>query len=89
FAFDVEVLARCVAAGHEVVEFPVMWTDVPGSTFVPSRHGASSFAELFAIAVRVRRLSRSAAADVTVIRPAPVEPELTLLAEPLPLVAES
>ena len=50
FSFDVELLARAHARGARVAEFPVVWTDVPGSTFDPLRHGAGSFAELARIA---------------------------------------
>lgn len=54
FAFDVELLARCQRRGARVTEFPVTWTDVPGSTFVPARHGTQSFRELAQIARRMR-----------------------------------
>lgn len=60
FAFDVEVLARARALGARIDEFPVTWTDVPGSTFDPLRHGAGSFADLALIAWHVRG-GRSAA----------------------------
>ncbi|MGY1914999.1 glycosyltransferase [Blastococcus sp. SYSU DS0973] len=43
FSFDVEFLGRVLAAGHKVVEFPVVWTDVEGSTFHPLQHGLASF----------------------------------------------
>ena len=46
FSFDVEVLGRFQRRGARVVEFPVRWVDVPGSTFVPLRHGLAAFAEL-------------------------------------------
>lgn len=55
FSFDVEVLARAQRRGARVVEFPVTWDDVPGSTFQPMRHGASAFLELAVIARRLRR----------------------------------
>lgn len=54
FAFDVELLALARLHGGRIEEFPVVWTDVPGSTFDPVRHGASSFASLARIAWRVR-----------------------------------
>jgi glycosyltransferase involved in cell wall biosynthesis len=60
FSFDVEVLARARALGARIDEFPVSWTDVPGSTFEPLRHGAGSFADLALIAWHVRA-SRGAA----------------------------
>ena len=40
FSFDVEVLGRAQRRGARIVEFPVDWDDVPGSTFLPARHGA-------------------------------------------------
>jgi glycosyltransferase involved in cell wall biosynthesis len=46
FAFDVELIARCVQMGAEPMEIPVRWRDVDGSTFSVWRHSASSFAEL-------------------------------------------
>jgi dolichyl-phosphate beta-glucosyltransferase len=55
FSFDVELLARAQALGARIDEFPVTWTDVPGSTFDPLRHGAGSFAGLALIAWRTRR----------------------------------
>jgi hypothetical protein len=55
FSFDVEVLARCRELRARVEEIPVVWTDVPGSTFSPLRHGLRSFADLVAIGWRVRR----------------------------------
>ncbi|NYJ01039.1 glycosyltransferase involved in cell wall biosynthesis [Nocardioides thalensis] len=57
FSFDVELLVRLRAAGARIDEIPVTWADVPGSTFVPARHGAGAFAELAAIAWRTRRLA--------------------------------
>lgn len=51
FGFDVELLGRLREAGHDAVEVPVTWTDVPGSTFSPLRHGLRSFTE----AIGVRR----------------------------------
>jgi hypothetical protein len=48
FAFDVELIARCVQLGATPVEIPVRWRDVRGSTFSVWRHSASSFAELAA-----------------------------------------
>lgn len=54
FSFDVEMLARARRAGARIVEFPVAWVDVPGSTFSPVRHGVQSFADLVAIGWRLR-----------------------------------
>lgn len=70
FSFDVELLVRLRAAGARIEEIPVTWVDVPGSTFVPARHGAGAFAELAAIAWRTRRLVAAAPRPATV--PVPV-----------------
>ena len=70
FSFDVELLARCREVKAEVIEFPVDWADVPGSTFSPLRHGLRSFAELVAIAWRLRRRPTVRTVSVTALRPA-------------------
>ena len=69
FSFDVEMLARAKLHGARVAEFPVVWTDIPGSTFVPARHGARSFRDLAQIAwlMREERFAQPLAAI-----PAPV-----------------
>ncbi len=79
FSFDVELLVRLRAVGARIVEIPVTWTDVPGSTFVPARHGAGAFTELAAIAWRTRHLGTPVAGRATAGRsqspmqlPAPV-----------------
>ena len=54
FSFDVELVGLFQRAGARVVEFPVVWVDKPGSTFVPARHGVASFVELGSIAWRLR-----------------------------------
>jgi glycosyltransferase involved in cell wall biosynthesis len=84
FSFDVELLARCRGAGARVEEFPVVWCDVPGSTFSPLRHGLRSFADLAAIGWRVRRRPTSRVVTVTPLRPqlpavAADEPRLDLV----------
>lgn len=66
FSFDVELLVRLRAAGARIDEIPVTWADVPGSTFVPARHGAGAFAELAAIAWRTRRLTPTTGAATLV-----------------------
>jgi glycosyltransferase involved in cell wall biosynthesis len=67
FSFDVELLARAQRRGARIVEFPVTWDDVPGSTFVPLTHGASAFWELALIARRVKRSSDTA--EVAILTP--------------------
>ena len=69
FSFDVELLARSRVRRARVEEFPVVWVDVPGSTFNPVRHGLRSFAELVGIAWRVM-LRPAPATVVTPLRPA-------------------
>lgn len=73
FSFDVELLVRLRAAGARIEEIPVTWSDVPGSTFVPARHGAGAFAELAAIAWRTRRLGDAPVAPARLSVPVPVE----------------
>ncbi|RSS56867.1 glycosyltransferase [Streptomyces sp. WAC01280] len=51
FAFDVELLAQVVRAGRDVVEVPVVWHDVPGSTFSARRDGLRSMADLLRISL--------------------------------------
>ena len=46
FSFDIELIARCRRLGAAPVEIPVLWRDVPGSTFSVWRHSAGSFAEI-------------------------------------------
>lgn len=61
FAFDVELIARCRQLGANVVEIPVNWRDIPGSTFSIRRHSLSAFTELAAIWLALR--ARSSWAD--------------------------
>lgn len=49
FAFDVELLARVQARGHEVIEVPVAWTDVAGSTFSAGRDGLQSMRDVMRV----------------------------------------
>ena len=56
FSFDVEVIGRFQRRGARVTEFPVVWVDVPGSTFVPLRHGFAAFGALAMIAWRLKQL---------------------------------
>jgi dolichyl-phosphate beta-glucosyltransferase len=69
FAFDVELIARCVQLGATPIEIPVRWRDVSGSTFSVWRHSASSMAELV-VAWWVLR-PRPAAVDPVPIRVGP------------------
>jgi glycosyltransferase involved in cell wall biosynthesis len=85
FSFDVELLVLLRAAGARIEEIPVTWVDVPGSTFVPARHGASSFAELAQIAWRTREPSRPLPAPVAL--PSALPAGLAMVV--LPLVAST
>ncbi|QGV78004.1 glycosyltransferase [Streptomyces ficellus] len=51
FAFDVEILAHLLREGRTVVEVPVNWTDIPGSTFSARRHGLRSMTDIIRISV--------------------------------------
>ena len=75
FSFDVELLGRAHRTRRVVVEFPVTWSDVPGSTFDPVRHGVSSFTEIAQIAWRLRTV---APAPVPLQRLRPVLPATTV-----------
>lgn len=57
FAFDLELLGRMSQQGSRIVELPVAWTDVAGSSFRPLRHGAQAFVDL----LRIRRMMRAGA----------------------------
>ncbi len=49
FMFDLEVIARALAAGYRIAEFPVHWTCDRDSRLKPSREMLHTFAELHAI----------------------------------------
>ena len=51
FAFDVEVLARIARTGHKCTELPVVWSDVPGSTFSARRDGLRCLRDLLRITI--------------------------------------
>jgi glycosyltransferase involved in cell wall biosynthesis len=72
FSFDVEIIGRFQRAGARVEEFAVVWVDVPGSTFVPARHGLASFAELGSIGWRLRSLETVPAPEVVWLAPSVV-----------------
>lgn len=46
FAFDVEFLVHIRRAGRSVVEVPVTWSHVPGSTFSARQHGLRTLVDL-------------------------------------------
>jgi glycosyltransferase involved in cell wall biosynthesis len=54
FAFDMEVLARARALDLPIKEFPVEWTDQPGSTFRPLHDGFEVMLDLWALRKAVR-----------------------------------
>lgn len=60
FSFDLELLARLWRSGHTVVELPVVWTDMAGSSFSPLRHGVRSFADTY----RIHRMLASVPQEV-------------------------
>ena len=73
FAFDIELLARCRQHGAELLEIPVNWHDVPGSTFSIGRHSVAAFAEVAAIRLALWRTS--ARAGATAERPSALPSE--------------
>lgn len=60
FAFDVEILARARAAGMQLMELPITWTDSTGSTFAPIKHGIASFREIARVHLLARGFGRVA-----------------------------
>ncbi|MGH9103313.1 MAG: glycosyltransferase, partial [Acidimicrobiales bacterium] len=50
FSFDVEILAQARADGLSILEVPVVWTDLAGSTLRPIRDGVPSLIEAVAVA---------------------------------------
>ena len=54
FAFDVELIARCRQLGADMIEIPVHWRDIPGSTFSAGRHSLPVFTEIARIWLVVR-----------------------------------
>ncbi len=71
FAFDVELIARCRQLGATMIEIPVSWHDVPGSTFSIWRHSLSAFAEMAAIWLALRARSDWADSDAEAALPGP------------------
>jgi dolichyl-phosphate beta-glucosyltransferase len=63
FAFDVELIARCRQLGADMIEIPVNWHDVPGSTFSIWRHSVLAFAEMAAIWLALRGRSSWSGAE--------------------------
>lgn len=57
FAFDVELIARCRQLGADVIEIPVTWRDMPGSTFSVWRHSLGAFTEVGMIWLALRSQS--------------------------------
>jgi dolichyl-phosphate beta-glucosyltransferase len=46
YAFDIELIANCRLLGADMVEIPVTWQDVPGSTFSAWRHSVGACREV-------------------------------------------
>jgi dolichyl-phosphate beta-glucosyltransferase len=63
FAFDVELIARCRQLRADMVEIPVNWRDIPGSTFSVWRHSITAFAEIARIWLALRSQPSWASAD--------------------------
>ena len=71
FAFDVELIARCKQLGADMVEIPVSWRDIAGSTFSVWRHSLTAFAEVAAIWLALRVQSAWTDGDADPVGPAP------------------
>lgn len=70
FAFDIELIARCRQLGADMIEIPVNWRDVPGSTFSIWRHSVPAFAEIAAIWQALRTQPSRADTDSELALPA-------------------
>lgn len=80
FAFDVELLARCRLLGGLIREIPVVWRDVPGSSFSVRRHSFGCLRELATIwwTMRAERRTGHTYPVVAVPRPLPCVPPPSL-----------
>lgn len=67
FTFDVEMLGIAHRWGLRLIEYPVTWADVPGSSFRPLRHGFGSFTDLARVHHRLRKFAPAGVAPVAVI----------------------
>src|SRR6516165_9313915 len=65
FAFDIELIALCQRLGATLIEFPVCWRDMPGSTFSVPRHSAAALRDVAAIWLNHRPGRAGAARAVT------------------------
>ncbi|MBA9007837.1 glycosyltransferase [Thermomonospora cellulosilytica] len=53
FSFDVELLLHCTRRGAAIIDIPVIWHDMPGTTFSMRRHAMSCLRDL----LRIRRMA--------------------------------
>lgn len=67
FAFDVELIARCRQLGATIIEIPVNWRDIPGSTFSVWRHSVMVFAEMAEIWLALRARSSRAGPEAELV----------------------
>ncbi len=81
FAFDVELLMHCRRRGADIIEIPVVWRDVAGSTFSVRRHSAACLLELLRIQLAARHAGRRA--PVVEDLPAAVGPRVIPIADEL------
>lgn len=57
FGFDIELISRARLARLEILEVPVAWRHVPGSTVNPMRDAMTTLADLWGIRSDIRRRS--------------------------------
>ncbi len=85
FAFDIELIARCRLLGATLVEIPVSWQDVPGSTFSARRHSVGACCEVARIWLALHSGSARAWARSAAQAPEPAGPATSLVpGAPLP-----
>jgi len=68
FAFDIELIALCQRLGATLIEFPVCWRDMPGSTFSVPKHSAAALRDVATIWLS-HRPGRAGAAQVPALEP--------------------
>ena len=64
FAFDVELIERTRRHGLDIVELPVAWSHVEGSSLHPVRDAVVTLRELVRLRSRLRSVTTSSVADV-------------------------
>jgi dolichyl-phosphate beta-glucosyltransferase len=87
FAFDIELIALCQRLGATLIEFPVCWRDMPGSTFSVRRNSAEAVRDVVSIWLSHRpgrAVAGRGAAPSPARLPLPPAPSAATVAAPEP-----